>query len=37
VTIPYSAASGTYSVNAEMRNPSTNALIDSDTYYFTIS
>jgi hypothetical protein len=37
LTIPYSAASGTYSVNAEMRNPSTNALIDSDTYYFTIS
>jgi hypothetical protein len=37
VTIPYSAASGTYSVNAEIRNPSTNALIDSDTYYFTIS
>jgi hypothetical protein len=37
VTIPTSAAVGTYSVNAEMRNPTTNALIDSDTYYFTIT
>jgi hypothetical protein len=37
VTIPTSAAVGTYSVNAEMRNPTTNALIDSDTYSFTIT
>jgi hypothetical protein len=37
VTIPYSAAVGTYSVNAEIRDPATNALIDSDTYPFKIS
>jgi hypothetical protein len=36
-TIPTSAAVGTYSVNAEIRNPTTNALIDSDTYYFTVT
>jgi hypothetical protein len=37
VTIPTNTAPGTYSVNAEMRNPTTNALIDSDTYPFTIT
>jgi hypothetical protein len=35
--IPYSTAVGTYTWIAELRNPTTNALIDSDTWTWTLT